>query len=203
MNIFKFISALFPKKQTEAQKSASVTKELPLSQKISLYEAEIRKNPGLPFLELSTYLFPAWDCETFIDNICLGNMDVYRCTHRNTQDEKPFYAFLAPRGYGGYLGFIVGGQKEIFLSRLNYDLELAPVTFVAPIENSSCRLRLQRGTREKSVFGYDGPFPELYAVQIILDTPQLKKQINIPASTYWYDIKPLVDKLEKELAAIR
>lgn len=194
MNIFKVISALFPKKQTDAQK------ELSTDRKISLYKAEIRKNSALPYLELCTYLFPCWDCETFIDNLGTGNMDIYRCTHRNNPQEKPFYAFLKPSGYSGYIGFIVGGDKEIFLSRLNYSLELAPDSFVVPIVSSPCSLRLQRGIREKSVFGYEGPFPELYAVQIILDTPQLKKQIDIPASTYWYDIKPPVDELEKQLA---
>lgn len=193
MNIFKVISALFQNKQTDEPK------ELSTDQKISLYKAEIRKNSTLPYLELTTYRFPCWDCETFIDNLGTGNTDIYRCTHSNNPQEKPFYAFLKPRGYDCYIGFIVGGDKEIFLSRLNYSLELAPDSFVVPIANSPCSLRLQRGIREKSVFGY-GPFSELYAVQIILDTPRLKKQIDIPASTYWYDIKPLVDELEKQLA---
>ncbi len=198
MGLFDFL-----KRKNKAPEKTD--KEPSLDERISSYIWKISKNRSLPYMRVTKLLFPIWSCEDFIDVTGSSDVqDIYLCKPVDAEQGNAFYAYLRPCTYGGYIGCIIGGMEEIFISEFNYTLELAPQNFVAPIANSACQLNFIRGNITNSVFGYMGVFPELYAYEIILDTPELKKKIVLPKPcTYWSDIKDLVADLDKEYAQIK
>ncbi len=150
------------------------------------------------YLLLNSLNHPCWSQDNFIslNGNFIKEAKVLLCRPRC--GGKEFYIFAYPFTSSwqsdGYVGFIIGSKKAVFVPEENYIILPTPEYFEVELEGTKCMLHcrlVQTGDKLKRVLGI---YPEVFTVGISLNGIFL----SLDDDTSWNSMKQAVKYLQNQ-----